>query len=464
MTLKNIGENLLEFWNDFKLEKIGIVGLAIILLSLVIIVFEPLISPYPEASDRWNDLYYWHNLPRNAPPAWTNLFAAQKAAETQVIKDFDLIDFERDGKKGKRFILSYDYGYDVNPRDLLFEADNKGRFELKIALTRPDERVVELYNQAISDDDIRVSVHNDCASTTFDWLRKSGFESQANINRAMNRLDPAQLLYLVAKQNTTRELPSLKGRYTATIEFLALESGSTVGNIKMTQVGRVHGLLGTDNSKHDLVSGIIAGLKWAMIIGLSIAIVSIVIGVVYGVVMAYYGGWVDSIMNTIFEIFSNMPTLPLLIVVSAVYKISLGTLIVTMIVFGWTGPVKLVRSIALAYKEETFIEAAKALGASHSRIIFKHLLPLLIPYSFSMMSMAVPGAILSEASLALLGLGDPLIVTWGKILNGAGQGAAANGLWWQIIPPGLCIAIMGAAFAFIGFSMDKILHPKLRTR
>jgi len=121
--------------------------------------------------------------------------------------------------------------------------------------------------------------------------------------------------------------------------------------------------------------------------------------------------------------------------------------------------------MALQIKEETYVEAAKALGASHARIIFKHMVPILIPYSFASMALNVPSAILYEASVSLLGLGDATIVTWGQILHDAmNGGAVTNGLWWWVVPPGIAIALIGMTFAFIGFAMDTILNPKLRTR
>jgi len=170
-------------------------------------------------------------------------------------------------------------------------------------------------------------------------------------------------------------------------------------------------------------------------------------------------------MQRIFEVFVSVPLLPVLIVLSAVFEPSIWTMVIMMSAFFWTGSVKTVRSMALQIKEETYIEASQALGASNFRIIFKHMVPLLIPYSFSAMALFIPRAVVYEASISLLGLGDATIVTWGQILSDAlNSGAVLNGLWWWVVPPGLSIALMGMAFAFLGFAMDKILHPKLRTR
>lgn len=171
------------------------------------------------------------------------------------------------------------------------------------------------------------------------------------------------------------------------------------------------------------------------------------------------------IMMRIFEIVNSMPLLPIIIVMSAIFKPNLWTMIILMCLFFWTGSVRTVRSMGLQIKEETYIEAARALNASNGRIIFKHMLPQLIPYSFASMALSVPGAILYESTISLLGLGDATIVTWGQILQGASSGGAVlHGLWWWVVPPGVCMALMGMTFAFIGFAMDTILNPKLRTR
>ena len=229
--------------------------------------------------------------------------------------------------------------------------------------------------------------------------------------------------------------------------------------------GSVSGILGTDDSKRDLFSGLIAGLKWALLIGFLTSAISVLIGVMYGIISAYFGGKVDSLMQFFYQIVNSMPVLPVLIVISAIFKPSIFMLIGVMVFFFWTGSVMTVRSMALQIKEETYIEAAKALGAKKSRIIFKHMVPILIPYSFASMALSVPSAIVYESSVSLLGLGDATIVTWGQILHDAMQGAAIlKGVWWWVLPPGLLIAIMGMTFAFLGFSMDKILHPKLKTR
>ncbi|MCP4710926.1 MAG: ABC transporter permease [Planctomycetes bacterium] len=276
---------------------------------------------------------------------------------------------------------------------------------------------------------------------------------------------PTKVIFARAAEGISRYPEALPGDYTIQVEMLLPKKGDSVEDIYFSLPGSVSGLLGTDNSRRDLWSGIIAGVKWALLIGLLTAVVAVSVGVIYGVMSAYWGGWVDSLMQRIFEVFISIPLLPLLIVMSAVFKPSLWTMIIMMSCFFWVGPVKTVRSIALQIKEETYIEASRAFGASSFRIIFKHMVPLLVPYAFASMALYVPRAIVFESTISVLGLGDATVVTWGQILRDALIGGAVlNNQWWWVIPPGLAIALMGMTFAFIGFAMDKILHPKLRTR
>ena len=119
--------------------------------------------------------------------------------------------------------------------------------------------------------------------------------------------------------------------------------------------------------------------------------------------------------------------------------------------------------MALQLKNLSYVEASVLLGASRWRVIFKHIIPQIIPYALASIALSVPAAILTEAALSFLGLGDLTLPTWGQILHDAQvYGAAARGLWWWALPPGLMIAITGVAFVLIGNSLDAIFNPKLR--
>lgn len=471
MSMKDFTYRLAEFWADFRKERSGLIGLGILLFALIVVVFEPLFLPFRDVNGNWRDITYWEDNPPAAPPAWTNWLASEKSATTMYL-DKPTVTDEEDPEYGAVTVYTFDYQYqfDKPPLDLIMHARATGMVFMNISVLRPDGESVflgQLYQDGLEDDAVRFSADQDGRSAAYEFIRDHASED-AIANSDSSTIEATNIIFAETGTDMLTARTPLKGGYKIQAKVpasLLADGNNTVDDMRLVITGRVSGLLGTDTSKRDIFSGIVAGLKWALFIGLVTSVFSVLIGVLYGIISAYFGGATDTVMSFIFEVFVSIPVLPVLIVMSAIFKPSIWIIIGALIVFSWVGPVKTVRSMALQIKEETYIEAAKALGSGKWRIIFKHMAPLLLPYSFANMALSVPGTIVFEASLSLLGLGDPNIITWGQILHDAQlSGATLNGLWWWIVPPGLFIAVMGMTFAFLGFAMDKILHPKLRTR
>lgn len=459
-----------DFWSEFRESPSGIVGLSLLAVFALVALFGTLISPYPEAAKMWRSIEYWQDAPANAPPAWTNAFAREKGAVSARLSPSSTEAEEGDGYRIVRSVFEYDCAYDRPPIDLVLKFGLLEPAPVTVTVQRPDGRSVELVRSTAEPVSgfARISIDKEAGAAVLDFAR--GIEDgEASGRLDGSSLEPTSVVFAEAAPGIASAPRALKGRYRITLETLFVDGAapedSSASAPRLSVVGRVSGILGTDGQKRDLCSGAIAGVRYALLIGFLTALVSVAVGVVYGALSAYAGGAVDAAMQRFFEIMSSMPLLPFMIVLSAIFKPSIVTMIVLMVLFFWTGSVKTVRSMALQIKEETYIEAGRALGAGGRRILFRHIIPILIPYSFASMALAVPGAIVYEATVSLLGLGDATIVTWGQILHDAlGGGAVLNGFWWWVVPPGLLIAIMGMTFAFLGFAMDKILHPKLRTR
>ncbi len=238
--------------------------------------------------------------------------------------------------------------------------------------------------------------------------------------------------------------------------------------VKMVVKGTIYGFMGTDDIGRDLAQGLLFGFPVALAIGVLVAFVTTSIGLLLGVVSGYYGGIIDEIIQRIVDVLGNIPLLPILILIANIAIVMfadpmmrLFTILATLMVFGWGGLAIITRSMTLSIKEEPYIEAARALGAGNKRIIFKHIIPQIIPYAVASMVFSVPNAILTEAGLSVLGIrhGFP---TWGSILAEARE-AGYLYVWWWIIPPGLLISITSLTFVMLGMAIERIVEPRLRT-
>lgn len=224
-------------------------------------------------------------------------------------------------------------------------------------------------------------------------------------------------------------------------------------------------LFGTDHLGRDLFGAIISGTKTSLIVGLSAALISISIGTTIGLTSGFIGGRLDGILMRFTDGMMVLPKLPLIMVLSALLGTNIRNIILVIGFTGWTGTARLVRSQALSIRERPYIERAKSIGAGNIYIMYKHVLPNVFPVIFANTILATSSAVLAEASLSFLGLGDPLSVSWGQILNGAFvNGAVSIGAWWYFVPAGLAIILLVLSFTFVGYSFDEILNPKLRGR
>jgi len=255
----------------------------------------------------------------------------------------------------------------------------------------------------------------------------------------------------------------LKGNYLFLVNLYGIENHAKIIDSKLILGGKAFGIMGTDELRRDLIVGLLWGTPLALLIGISVAIGSVVVGLIYGVYSGFKGKKTDETMMRFNDIIYALPALPFLIILAVTISNSIFMMIGFLMIFSWVGIAKVSRSMSLQIKTKQYVEASKIMGQKDSKIIFKHIIPQLLPYAFASIAISVPAAITTEAGLSFLGLGDPTFPTWGQILHDAYVfGAAARGLWWWIVPPGVMIAITGLAFVFIGNALDAIVNPKLK--
>jgi len=232
-------------------------------------------------------------------------------------------------------------------------------------------------------------------------------------------------------------------------------------DIDLRLLGTAFGWLGTDQSGRDIFTQILYGARVSLTVGLLSAFISVLVGLVVGSLSGYLGGFVDESLMRFAEILLVLPQISLLLVLTAMLGRSSLNIILMIGLLGWMSFSRVIRSQVLSLKERPFIEAARAAGCGTLRILFRHIMPNLMSLAYVALALAVPAAILAEAGLSWLGLGDPSAASWGRILHDATRYGAVKE-WWWVIPPGLCIALLSLSFIMIGYAVDEIFNPKLR--
>jgi peptide/nickel transport system permease protein len=222
---------------------------------------------------------------------------------------------------------------------------------------------------------------------------------------------------------------------------------------------------GTTELGQNVFREFLVGGRISLYVGVAATLIAIVLGAGLGLVSGYYAGWRDTILMRFTDFFLVLPTLPLIIVLAALFG---QNVIITSLVIGltsWPQTARIIRSQVLSLRERPLVQRVRSLGAKDSRIMFRHILPNVAPLIFANLALVLSGSILAQAALAFLGLGDPVQVSWGTMLHNAfNAGAMSLGAWWYFIPPGLGIVALTLGFALIGNSLERVLNPRLKAQ
>ena len=222
-------------------------------------------------------------------------------------------------------------------------------------------------------------------------------------------------------------------------------------------------LFGTTNLGRDIFSQVVYGARSALIVGLSAAVVVVVVGTLVGLVAGYFGGWVDAVLMRLGDVALSIPFLPFIIVLAAFLKPSTWNIVLAVALLLWPNTGRIVRSQVLTVRQRSYVEAARVTGASDLRILFTHVAPNILPISFLYGSIVIGWAIFAEASVSFLGFGPSDTVSWGYMLQDAFVSQAlSRGAYYWFVPPGVCIMLVVAAGFFISRGYEELLFPKLR--
>ncbi|QSO47248.1 ABC transporter permease [Alicyclobacillus mengziensis] len=222
--------------------------------------------------------------------------------------------------------------------------------------------------------------------------------------------------------------------------------------------------LGTTQSGQDVFTQLLYGARVSMFVGFVSGGIVILVALVVGFVAGYFGGMVDDILSLVMNIMLVLPGLPLMILIAAyIPHHGIGEIIFVMSLTGWAFGGRTLRAQMLTLSRQDYVLSARFAGENPFRIIFREILPNMLSYIIANFFGAVTGAVLAEAGLEFLGLGNPSITSWGTMIYWAQNGdALLNGQWAWIIAPGLCIALLASSMTLINFGIDTVANPRLQ--
>ncbi|MBT6807334.1 MAG: ABC transporter permease, partial [Nitrosopumilus sp.] len=355
--------------------------------------------------------------------------------------------------------FNVNFNYDEFPNDFIYSYSSKYTNSplFQMSVIRPDGVKLELVSTSLPHSNLK-TIHEDRIFSTDAMIKKELMLQSEKFEFKINKLSSEGIIFSKTEVNQP-----LKGNYIFSVNLYGINDESQIVKSNLIIGGKAFGIMGTDELRRDLAIGLLWGTPLALFIGLVVSIASVVMGLMYGVYAGFKGKKTDETLMRFNDVIYALPALPFLIILSVTISNSIFVMVGFLMIFGWVGIAKVARSMSLQIKTRGYVEAATMMGQKDSKIILKHILPQLLPYAFASVAISVPAAITTEAGLSFLGLGDPSFPTWGQILHDANTfGAAARGLWWWIVPPGIMIAITGLAFVFIGNALDSIINPKLK--
>ena len=236
-----------------------------------------------------------------------------------------------------------------------------------------------------------------------------------------------------------------------------------------TQVGHVFDHpswrhpLGLDDGGIDMLTLLMWGARVSLVVGFAATFVSMAIGGAVGVVAGYFGGWIDTLLMRITDYFLVIPDVPLMIVVAAIWGPSLFHIIIVIGILLWTSTARVIRAQVKSVRERVYVKRTRALGAGHTRIVLRHVLPQVAPLLIANTVLTVAVAIFDETALSFLGLGDPSTTSLGTVIENAFQRAAiSSGAWWAIVWPGALVTLIILGCSMVGGALEDALNPRLR--
>jgi peptide/nickel transport system permease protein len=299
------------------------------------------------------------------------------------------------------------------------------------------------------------------------------------LNRIQPYYDPKTMIGLIEGVNAARELLLERNTrlrvainityYCNPLDFLMRCSEAAglkfrIEPVQLTVKGEAFGILGTNYMGADVWSQFVHGARSAVVLGVLVSMAIVLLGLMFGLIAGYkMGSLVDHALTFIIDVVYFIPLLPMVMVVGIVFGRSLFMIYLVLILLAWPGIARTIRHWTSAIRENLYVMAAKAIGASDLWIMTRYIAPQVIPYLVYGIVIGVPGVIMFEAAIQLIGFGDPEAPTWGRMISEAYWGGGfLHNAWWWFMPPIIGLVSLSLGFMMIGVALDEIVNPRLR--
>ncbi len=430
----------------------AVFGLIVIALFVGVAIYTVIAIPYHQAIADWRgDNGVWARNPEDAQPAWVNFFRRDKLPETIVLNSQDPAITKQtavfsEGQTEITFTFAFDYPYSAPPQELAVYFTSQFREKLPfVTLTwiNPLGQATEIASMAVENE------------ATFYFSRNR------RLQRRLRSDYPQEALFVdrEAEEDTAVILP---GPYQLQVSALIFEPDGNV-DAEFVLFGQVHGLAGTDSNRRDLSLALLWGTPIALAFGLVAAVVTSLASMLLAALGAWYGGWVDRLVQFFTEINLLLPFLAVTLMVCTLYSRSIWAILgVTILLNIFSHSIKTYRAVFLQIKESAYMEAARAYGASDGRLVVRYLMPRVLPILLPKLIILVPSFVFLEATLAYLGVSDPVLPTWGKLVVDALSSGVYREAYHLVLAPFILLFLVGFAFALVGLALERIFDPRLR--
>ena len=469
-----------QVWKALHSSPIGLLGLLLLLAQVLVSLY--VVSTFPEefGARFWSNPVHWVDNPKAAPPEWVPGLRGRPFVRHWSTT---LLEPSSSEERGNTILSNYPISYELTtiaiPEFLSLTVSHVQFVEkaplLGLTLIRPDETRISMLRHAIKaprddeespfsrhvDDPLRIQINAEesVISSIQEFLDE---EHDLQLDEAEIKSQVLEILFGKPSEVDGKFEPLL-GEYEFLFQTATRAPEDRIRSVQLVIGGDSYGALGTDSIGRDLAQGLLFGLPVALLIGITVSLTSTVLGTALGITSGYLGGTVDTVIQRFSDIVGNIPLLPLLIFLLFIIGPNLTVIMTILVAFSWPGLAIQVRSMVLHMRSSQLIEAIQSLGSSRIRVMWRHILPQIMPYFLAQIIFTAPAAILAEAGLSFLGLGDPSIPTWGQILEaGFRTGGVYLGYWWWIIPPGLLIVMVALTFMLISLAIEPVVNPRLQ--